>query len=168
MHQQVNNISYTRGSPSPTPFNPPRHAYFCHVHQFRTGVNWEISPKSYGTWKQGSTNAARITATRSTKTVTEHSAAAPHSCHGTSTANSDISGLRRRCQTFADPMRVGTPWLGQMPYIFLILDLLVRWTQGLVAAEMVLSTFLSSNVLLFNYYQVPLYCHLPLCITLYK
>ena len=50
--------------------------------------------------------------------------------------DSDISGLRRRCQTFADPMRVGVPWHGAMPYIFLILDVLVRWTQDLVTEEM--------------------------------
>jgi hypothetical protein len=151
--------SHIRGSHSPTPLIPPRHACVCHVQQFRTGVNWDISPNANGTWKQGNTSAARIAATHSIKTVAEHSEVALHSCHGTFTADSDISGLRRRCQTFADPMRVGAPWLGEMPYIFLIIDLMVRWMQGLVVGEVVLPTFRSCNVLLFNNYQVRLYCH---------
>lgn len=70
--------------------------------------------------------------------------------------DSDISGLRFRCQTFADPMRVGAPWLGEMPYIFLILDLLVRWTQDLVTGEMD-SAFLSSDVKVINRYRIPLF-----------
>jgi hypothetical protein len=46
-----------------------------------------------------------------------------------------------------------------MPYIFLIIDLLVRWTQGLAMGEMDLPTFRSCNVLIFNNYQVHLHCH---------
>jgi hypothetical protein len=107
-------------------------ACVCHVQQFRTGVNWDVSPNADGTWKQGNTSAARVAATHSTKTVDEHSAVAPPSCHGDLMGNSDILGLCRRCQTFAGPMRVEVPWLGEMPYIYLILHLLVRWTQGLV------------------------------------
>lgn len=48
---------------------------------------------------------------------------------------------------------------GGMPYIFLIIDLLVRWAQGLAAGEMVLPTLRSSIVILFNIYQILLYCH---------
>jgi hypothetical protein len=130
-------------------------ACVCHVRQFRTGVDWDISPNADGTWKQGDTNAARITATHSIKTVAEHSAVALHSCHGIFKTDSDISGLHCRCQTFADPMRVGAPWLGEMPYIFLILDLLARWMQGSVTGEVVLPTFLSSNVLLLLILNLP-------------
>ena len=36
------------------------------VHQFRTGVRRYISPKPDGTWKQGNSSAARISATHST------------------------------------------------------------------------------------------------------
>ena len=45
---------------------------------------------------------------------------------------------------------------GGMPYIFLILDLLVRWTQDLVTGEMD-STFLSSDIKVINRYRIRLF-----------
>jgi hypothetical protein len=83
---------------------------------------------------------------------------APHSCHGRLMVDNDISGLRCRCQTFADPMRVGTPLAGEMPYVLLI----VRWVQDLVMGAMVFTYFSvkqCNTKMIYQVHQYYRYCY---------